>query len=90
LRGVCALICILSKEEKGISVAVRSSATAEDLPESSFAGQQDTYLNIHGIEGVLEAVRQCWASLWTGRAIAYRLKNKIDQDSVALAVTYSR
>jgi len=67
-------------------VAVRSSATAEDLPELSFAGQQDTYLNIHGIMGVLDAVKRCWASLWTGRAIGYRLQHGIDQQAVSLAV----
>jgi len=67
-------------------VAVRSSATAEDLPDASFAGQQETYLNIHGESAVLEAVKKCWASLWTARAIAYRLKNQIDQNTVALAV----
>ncbi len=69
-----------------LAVAVRSSATAEDLPDASFAGQQDTYLNIRGVEALAAAVRKCWASLWTARAIAYRLKNQIDQDSVALAV----
>ena len=68
------------------SVAVRSSATAEDLPEASFAGQQETFLNLHGEEALLEAVIKCWASLWTARAIAYRLKNNIDQNTVALAV----
>jgi phosphoenolpyruvate synthase/pyruvate phosphate dikinase len=67
-------------------VAVRSSATAEDLPGASFAGQQETYLNICGAEAVLEAVRKCWASLWTARAIAYRIKNNIDQENIALAV----
>jgi pyruvate,water dikinase len=67
-------------------VAVRSSATAEDLPEASFAGQQETYLNIHGVDEVLNAVKKCWASLWTARAIAYRIKNNIDQNTVALAV----
>ncbi len=67
-------------------VAVRSSATAEDLPGASFAGQQETYLNIRGSDAVLDAVKKCWASLWTARAIAYRLKNNIEQDSVALAV----
>lgn len=70
----------------GASVAVRSSATAEDLPGASFAGQQGTYLNIRGAEAVLEAVKKCWASLWTARAIAYRIKNAIDQNTVALAV----
>lgn len=67
-------------------VAVRSSATAEDLPEASFAGQQETYLNIQGADAVLDAVKKCWASLWTARAIAYRLKNNINQETVALAV----
>jgi phosphoenolpyruvate synthase/pyruvate phosphate dikinase len=68
------------------AVAVRSSATAEDLPDASFAGQQETYLNIRGIDAVLEAVRKCWASLWTARAIAYRGRQGIAPDSVALAV----
>lgn len=68
------------------SVAVRSSATAEDLPEASFAGQQETYLNICSEEALLEAVKKCWASLWTARAIAYRIKNNIDQNTIALAV----
>ncbi len=71
-------------------VAVRSSATAEDLPEASFAGQQETYLNIHGIDEVLDAVKRCWASLWTARAIAYRIQNKIDQTTVALAVVIQK
>ena len=69
-----------------LSVAVRSSATAEDLPDASFAGQQETYLNIHGAIQLLEAVKKCWASLWTARAIAYRIKNNIDQSATALAV----
>jgi len=68
------------------SVAVRSSATAEDLPEASFAGQQETFLNIRSEEDLLDAVKKCWASLWTARAIAYRIKNNIDQNTVALAV----
>jgi rifampicin phosphotransferase len=67
-------------------VAVRSSATAEDLPTASFAGQQDTYLNIVGPEAVLDAVRRCWASLWTERAVIYRATNSIDQRNVRLAV----
>lgn len=69
-----------------LPVAVRSSATAEDLPFASFAGQQDTYLNIVGIEAVLEAVKRCWASLWTDRAVSYRASNTIDPGSVRLAV----
>jgi pyruvate,water dikinase len=73
-------------EFKGIPVAVRSSATAEDLPDLSFAGQQDTYLNVIGEEEVLKAVVNCWSSLWTARAIGYRLRNHIPQNEVALAV----
>jgi len=68
------------------TVAVRSSATAEDLPGLSFAGQQETYLNVQGAEPVLEAVRRCWASLWTARAIGYRERHGIDQGAVSLAV----
>jgi rifampicin phosphotransferase len=68
------------------AVAVRSSATAEDLPGTSFAGQQETYLNVRGEEELLEAVRRCWASLWTDRAIGYRLTMGIDQRSVSMAV----
>ena len=69
-----------------LPVAVRSSATAEDLPEMSFAGQQDTYLNIRGEEAVLKAVKRCWASLWTARAIGYRARNGIAPQDVSLAV----
>ena len=69
-----------------IPVAVRSSATAEDLPDLSFAGQQDTYLNVVGIDEVLKAVISCWSSLWTARAIGYRMRNHISQNEVALAV----
>jgi rifampicin phosphotransferase len=67
-------------------VAVRSSATAEDLPGLSFAGQQETYLNILGGDAVLDAVKKCWASLWTARAIGYRARNRIPPDEVTLAV----
>ncbi len=67
-------------------VAVRSSATAEDLPDLSFAGQQDTFLNIIGDEALCKAVMQCWSSLWTARAIGYRARNGISHDEVALAV----
>ncbi len=69
-----------------LAVAVRSSATAEDLPDASFAGQQDTYLNIRGAEAVLDAVKRCWASLWTARAIGYRARQGIAPESVSLAV----
>ncbi len=71
-------------------VAVRSSATAEDLPYASFAGQQDTYLHVVGQESVIDAVRRCWSSLWTDRAVAYRAKNGIDQRTVRLAVVVQR
>jgi len=67
-------------------VAIRSSATAEDLPEASFAGQQETYLNVRGEEALLAAVKRCWASLWTARAMAYRARHGIDPASVSLAV----
>ena len=67
-------------------VAVRSSATAEDLPDLSFAGQQDTFLNVVGDAALLDAVVRCWSSLWTARAIAYRARNGIAQEGVALAV----
>ena len=68
------------------AVAVRSSANAEDLPDLSFAGQQETYLNVRGTDEVVTAVRNCWASLWTPQAISYRHQNGIDQGSVAMAV----
>lgn len=73
-----------------VPVAVRSSATAEDLPDASFAGQQETYLNIVGRSAVLEAVKKCWASLWTARAIAYRARQGIDPGEVALAVVVQK
>lgn len=66
--------------------AVRSSATAEDLPGASFAGQQDTYLNIQGIDAIVEHVRKCWASLFSDRAIVYRARNGFDHKKVLLAV----
>ncbi|RTZ99179.1 MAG: phenylphosphate synthase subunit beta [Deltaproteobacteria bacterium] len=69
-----------------IPVAVRSSATAEDLPTASFAGQQDTYLWIEGADNVLNRVQRCWASLFTARAIAYRTKNNFPHDKVLISV----
>src|SRR5215213_9646713 len=69
-----------------VPVAVRSSATAEDLPEASFAGQQDTFLNVRGLDDLLVAVGDCWASLWTARAMAYRARQGIDPATVSLAV----
>jgi len=74
-------------EEQGseASVAVRSSATAEDLPEASFAGQQETYLNVSGEDDVLEACKKCYASLFTDRAISYREEKNFDHMAVALS-----
>ena len=66
--------------------AVRSSATAEDLPTASFAGQQDTYLNVVGPAAILEHISRCWASLFTERAVTYRLRNGFDQRKVQMAV----
>ena len=71
-------------------LAVRSSATAEDLPDLSFAGQQDTYLNINGEVALLEAVRNCWASLWNDRAISYRYQMGIDHASTLMAIVVQR
>ncbi|KAA3664762.1 MAG: phosphoenolpyruvate synthase, partial [Chloroflexi bacterium] len=73
-------------QDNGNAVAVRSSATAEDLPTASFAGQQDTFLNIQGNDALLDAVKKCWASLWTARAISYRMRQGIDPASVSLVV----
>ena len=67
-------------------VAVRSSATAEDLPEASFAGQQETYLNVHGLSSVLDSCHKCFASLFTDRAISYRQEKGFDHFAVALSV----
>ena len=66
--------------------AVRSSATAEDLPYASFAGQQDTYLNIIGEEAILQHVRKCWASLFTERAVTYRMQNGFEHNQVSICV----
>ncbi|WP_371069492.1 phosphoenolpyruvate synthase [Sediminibacillus sp. JSM 1682029] len=71
-------------------VAVRSSATAEDLPEASFAGQQDTYLEIKGISEVIRHVKKCWASLWTARAIYYREKQHFDHFDVSLCAVVQK
>lgn len=73
-----------------MAVAVRSSATAEDLLDASFAGQQETYLNVQGKTALLDAVKKCWASLWTARAITYRLKQGIAPDEVSLAVVVQK
>jgi pyruvate,water dikinase len=72
--------------QKNCSVAVRSSATAEDLPDASFAGQQESYLNICGVDSLLHAYKKCLASLFTNRAIAYRIEKGFDHFAVALSV----
>jgi Phosphoenolpyruvate synthase/pyruvate phosphate dikinase len=72
------------------SYAVRSSATAEDLPSASFAGQQDTYLNIIGKQSILQYISKCWASLFTDRAITYRIQNGFDHRKVQLAVVVQK
>jgi pyruvate,water dikinase len=83
-----------SKLEKdaghALAVAVRSSATAEDLPEASFAGQQETFLNVRGLEGVLHAMKHVFASLYNDRAIAYRVHHKFDHREVALSAGVQR
>ncbi|HDR7913626.1 TPA: phosphoenolpyruvate synthase [Bacillus wiedmannii] len=70
--------------------AVRSSATAEDLPYASFAGQQDTYLNIIGKEAILQHVRKCWASLFTERAVMYRMQNDFEHNQVSICVVVQK
>jgi pyruvate,water dikinase len=73
-----------------VPVAVRSSATAEDLPDASFAGQQDTYLWIIGQEAVMQKIRECWASLYTARAITYRMANNISDEGLSMAVAVQK
>jgi rifampicin phosphotransferase len=97
LHALFLSVPLLSEVEGGIraayrslgrdaQVAVRSSATAEDLPNASFAGQQESFLGVQGEHGLLDAVRRCWASLWTARAIHYRRRQHIPDSSVAMAV----
>ncbi|MBB2948970.1 pyruvate,water dikinase [Actinoplanes lutulentus] len=81
---------ITSRIEPGAAYAVRSSATAEDLPTASFAGQHDSYLNITGPAEILKHITRCWASLFTGRAVAYRDHNTIDHGTVAMAVVVQK
>jgi phosphoenolpyruvate synthase/pyruvate phosphate dikinase len=80
----------LSRRGEQNAYAVRSSATAEDLPTASFAGQQDTYLNIMGKEAILKHVSKCWASLYTERAVTYRIQNGFDHRKVHLAVVVQK
>jgi pyruvate,water dikinase len=80
----------LSRLGEKNAYAVRSSATAEDLPTASFAGQQDTYLNIIGREAILKHISKCWASLFTVRAVIYRLQNGFDHHIVELSVVVQK
>ncbi|HEY6038577.1 MAG TPA: rifamycin-inactivating phosphotransferase, partial [Kofleriaceae bacterium] len=80
----------LAELGEAAAYAVRSSATAEDLPTASFAGQHDSYLNIIGREAILAHVRRCWASLWTDRAVAYRRRNGFDPRKIRMAVVVQR
>jgi len=81
---------LLSRLDEENAYAVRSSATAEDLPTASFAGQQDTYLNIIGKEAILKHISKCWASLFTDRAVIYRMQNRFDHSQVYLSVIVQR
>ncbi len=85
-----AVTSALAQLGERVAYAVRSSATAEDLPAASFAGQQDTYLNIVGPAAVLQSVSRCWASLYTERATTYRLRNGFDHRKVHMAVVVQR
>ena len=87
---VSAYESLMSRFDAPVPVAVRSSATAEDLPDASFAGQQDTYLWLDGVKAVTEHIRQCWASLFTSRAIIYRLKNNIPNEGLSMAVVVQK
>ncbi|WP_270354144.1 phosphoenolpyruvate synthase [Bacillus velezensis] len=87
---VKAVACYLSRFGEEHAYAVRSSATAEDLPHASFAGQQDTYLNITGVDAILQHISKCWASLFTDRAVIYRMQNGFDHSQVYLSVIIQR
>ncbi|OKP77633.1 phosphoenolpyruvate synthase [Paenibacillus helianthi] len=87
---VNAVTYYLSRFGEEQAYAVRSSATAEDLPHASFAGQQDTYLNIIGVDAILQHISRCWASLFTERAVIYRMQNGFDHSQVYLSVIVQR
>ncbi len=86
-KEITRILAILGENS---AYAVRSSATAEDLPTASFAGQQDTYLNVTGREAILQQIRKCWASLFTARAVTYRIQNGFDHRNVYLAVVVQK
>lgn len=83
-------LCELTNSDNDLPVAVRSSANAEDLPDASFAGQQDTYLWVVGEEAVMEHVKRCWASLFTSRAISYRRDHNIPEEGVLMSVVVQK
>lgn len=87
---VTAVTQVLSRLGSEQAYAVRSSATAEDLPYASFAGQQDTYLNIIGVDAILQHISKCWTSLFTERAVIYRMQNGFDHSQVYLSVIVQR
>ncbi|WP_339217594.1 phosphoenolpyruvate synthase [Paenibacillus sp. FSL W7-1332] len=87
---VTAVTRYLSRFGEEQAYAVRSSATAEDLPHASFAGQQDTYLNIIGVDAIMQHISKCWASLFTDRAVIYRMQNGFDHRQVYLSVVVQR
>lgn len=87
---VSEIVRSLARLGEQAAYAVRSSATTEDLPTASFAGQQDTYLNVSGPAAILRHVSRCWASLFTERAVTYRLRNGFDQRKVHMAVVVQR
>jgi phosphoenolpyruvate synthase/pyruvate phosphate dikinase len=86
----CAVVHYLSQFGDGHAYAVRSSATAEDLPQASFAGQHDTYLNVIGVNAIMQHISKCWASLFTDRAVIYRMQNGFDHRQVYISVIIQR
>lgn len=90
IREAYATLVSSDPEPESVSWAVRSSATAEDLPDASFAGQQETFLNISGIDNILAAIRSVFASLYNDRAIAYRVHHGFDHHDVALSAGIQR
>jgi pyruvate,water dikinase len=90
IRNAYQQLCQLTNHQNDLPVAVRSSANAEDLPDASFAGQQDTYLWIVGEDAVLEHIKKCWASLFTARAITYRRDHKIAEETVLMSVVIQK
>ena len=89
-KGIREAFAVLSASNSDATFAVRSSATAEDLPDASFAGQQETFLNVHGIEDILHKIREVFASLYNDRAISYRVHKGFAHDVVALSAGIQR